>query len=92
MNDIGLPPSGPTPLLIDSSGTYGYTRHQGAKQRTKYFELWVAYVREAYRANKLQLLLITTETELADVLTKALPRGSLHKFRNIMMNINSQNQ
>ena len=91
MNDIGLPPSGPTPLLIDSSGTYGYTRHQGAKQRTKYFELWVAYVREAYRANKLQLLLITTETEIADVLTKALPRGSLHKFRNIMMNIsNSQ--
>ena len=90
MNDIGLTPTGPTPLLVDSSGTYGYTRHQGAKQRTKYFDLWVTYIRDAYRANKIELLLITTETELADVLTKALPRGSLHRFRNIMMNITDQ--
>ena len=87
LNEIGEPPDGPTPMFIDSAGTYGYTRHQGAKQRTKYFELWVTYIRKAYTMNSISLFLITTETEVADALTKALPRGSLSKFRNYMMNV-----
>ena len=85
MTDIGLPPSGPSPLLIDSSGTYGYTRHQGAKQRTKYFSLWVTFVRQAYRDDSISLHLITTQTEVADALTKPLARGELIRFRDIMM-------
>jgi len=85
MTDIGIEPAGPSPLLIDSSGTYGYTRHQGAKQRTKYFALWTTFVREAYRNLSISLHLITTGTEVADALTKALPRGELAKFRGIMM-------
>lgn len=87
MSELGIAVTGPTPFFIDSAGTYGYTRHQGAKQRTKYFDLWVAYVRKAHRMNTISLHLITTETEIADVLTKALPRGSLIRFRNFMMNI-----
>ena len=87
MTEIGLTPSGPTPLLIDSSGTYGYTRHQGAKQRTKYFELWTAYVRLAYREKKISLHLISTGTEVADALTKALAHGDLIPFRDYMMNL-----
>ena len=83
---IGLAPSHPTPLLLDSSGTYGYIRHQGAKQRTKYFDLWVAFVRDAYRLKARAPILVTTKTEVADALTKALPRGELHRFRNYMMN------
>ena len=86
MNDIGIPPQGPTPMFIDSSGTYGYARHQGAKQRTKYFELWITYIRKAFRMLAISLHLVTTDTEVADALTKALPRGSLIKFRNYMMN------
>ena len=87
MSEFGIAVTGPTPFFIDSAGTYGYTRHQGAKQRTKYFDLWLAYVRKAHRMNTISLHLITTETEIADVLTKALPRGSLIRFRNFMMNI-----
>ena len=86
MSEIGLAPTDPTPLLMDSSGTYGYTRHQSAKQRTKYFALWVTYVREAYRENAVALHLCTSKTEVADALTKALPRSELIKFRNIMLN------
>ena len=84
--EVGLKLLHPSPLLIDSSGTYGYIRHQGAKQRTKYFDLWIAYVRERYRLNSIALLLITTKTEVADAFTKALPRSELHRFRNYMMN------
>ena len=86
MKEIGLSPSGPTPLIIDSSAAYGYTRHQGAKQRTKYYDLWVAYVRSAFREKEIGLLLVSTETELADALTKALPRTQLIAFRDWMMN------
>ena len=64
----------------------GYARHQGAKQRTKYFELWITYIRKAFRMLAISLHLVTTDTEVADALTKALPRGSLIKFRNYMMN------
>ena len=84
--EIGLSPSGPTPLMIDSSAAYGYIRHQGAKQRTKYFELWVTYVRRAHRNNQVALHLISTQTEVADALTKALPRGELIRHRDYMLN------
>ena len=87
MNDNGIRLQGPTPLFIDSSGTFGYTRHQGAKQRTKYFELWVTYVRDAFRMKKIGLFLITSATEIADALTKALPRADVIRFRNYMMNL-----
>ena len=86
LTDIGLPAAGPTPLLIDSSGTYGYTRHQSAKQRTKYFELWVTFVREAHRNLEISLHLITTDTEVADALTKALAKGELARYRDYMLN------
>jgi hypothetical protein len=86
MREIGLAPTAPTPILIDSSGTYGYTRHQGAKQRTKYFDLWVAFIRNAYRNQSVSPHLVTTGTEVADALTKALPRSELIRFRDIMIN------
>ena len=87
LTEIGLAPSGPTPLMIDSSGTYGYTRHQGAKQRTKYFDLWVTFVRKAFQDNAIALLLVKTGSEVADALTKALPRIDVIRHRNTMMNL-----
>ena len=84
-SEIGLDLPGPTPLLIDSSGTHGYTVHQSAKQRTKYFDIWTASIREAYRMRHISIHLITTKTMVADALTKALPRGELIKYREIMM-------
>ena len=73
--------------MIDSSGTYGYTRHQGAKQRTKYFDLWVTFVRKAFQDNAIALLLVKTGSEVADALTKALPRIDVIRHRNTMMNL-----
>ena len=86
-DDTGIARTGPVPLLIDSNGTYGYTRRQSSKQRTKYFDLWIGFIRQASRLNKISLHLITTATEVADALTKALPKGELAKFRNYMMNV-----
>jgi hypothetical protein len=84
-SEIGLDLPGPTPLLIDSSGTHGYTVHQSAKQRTKYFDIWTASIREAYRMRHISIHLITTKTMVADALTKALPRGELIRYREVMM-------
>ena len=87
MNQIGIPPCGPTPLFMDSAGTYGYARHPSAKQRTKYFELWLTYIRHAHTNNAVSLHLVKSKTLCADSLTKALPRTELLQHRNFMMNI-----
>ena len=86
LSELGFPTPDSTPLFIDSSAGYGYIRHQGAKQRTKYFELWVTYVRDAHRSKAVSVHLITTTTEVADALTKPLGRGELRRFRSIMLN------
>jgi hypothetical protein len=85
MTDIGLAPTGPTPFFLDSSGTFGYVRHQSAKQRTKYFDLWVAFVRSAHRDLSIDLHLITTATMVADIFTKALARAETVRFRDFML-------
>ena len=81
-----MAPRKPIPFLIDSSATFGYVRHQSAKQRTKYFDLWVTFVRAAYRGLTIQPHLITTGTMVADIFTKALPKSETLKFRNFMLN------
>ena len=86
MMDIGIVQKGPIPLMTDSSGTYGYVRHQSAKQRTKYFDLWITFVRAAYRGLTIVLHLITTETMVADIFTKALPKTQFQRFRDFMLN------
>ena len=43
--DLGVNISGPVPVVIDNSGTFGDVQRTAPSQRTKHFERWVQYAR-----------------------------------------------
>ena len=45
---MGAKPAGPTPLLIDNEGMWFNVRNAGVSARTRHWELWQQFVREAY--------------------------------------------
>ena len=56
--------------------------------RTRYWELWMHFVREMYMKGMLSPHLVDTDEEFADILTKAMTKGAndYTKFRNYIMN------
>jgi hypothetical protein len=47
-------------------------------ERTKYIEVDCLFIREAILAKKISTPCISTEDQLADIFTKALPKKRLH--------------
>ena len=64
-------------------------RNEGVSARTRYWELWMHFVREMYMKLMLAPHLIGTAEERADIMTKAMTKGSndYFKFRDDIMNI-----
>ena len=64
-------------------------RRSASPSRTRYWELWMHFVREMYLKGMLSPHLVDTTEEIADVLTKAMSNGTniYYKFRNYIMNI-----
>ena len=82
-------PAGPTPLLIDSEAMWFNVRHDHVSAQTRHWEDWLMYVRACQKKLVLLAHKIHTDEEVADVLTKAIPKedAKYFKFRNVMMNI-----
>ena len=81
-------PSSPTPLIIDNEGMWFNIRNSCVSGRTRYWELWQHFCRECFEKLAMSIHLTDTETEVADILTKAMPKedGNYKIFRNFMLN------
>ena len=49
-------------------------RNAGVSARTCHWEMWQLFVRKAYMNKKLTIHKTPTQTEVADILTKPLPK------------------
>ena len=85
------PPNGPTPLIIDNEGMWFNVRNAGVSARTRHWEAWQQFVRDAYMNLKLSIHKTPTESELADGLTKPMPKetGLYRVIRDLLMNVKS---
>ena len=56
--------------------------------RTRYWKLWLHFVREMFLDKILGIFKVDTNEERADIFTKAMPKDSndFAKFRNYIMN------
>ena len=79
----------PVPLLTDNEGMWFNVRNASVSARTRHWELWQQFVRECYLRLLITIHLVSTAVEVADILTKALPKDDprFKKFRDILMNI-----
>ena len=64
-------------------------RNAGVSARTRHYESWQHFVRDAFERLILSVHLVDTNSMVADILTKALPKleSNYFKFKNIIMNI-----
>ena len=59
-------------------------KNQVTSQRTKHFALALHYVRECIERGVIRVEYISTHRQLADALTKALPKPQLLKLRQML--------
>jgi hypothetical protein len=72
--ELGIPYPGPTTLQVDNQGAINYSNNAINHGRTKHIDIQHHFVREKLVSNEIQLQYCATDDNLADILTKALPK------------------
>ncbi len=78
--DIGYPQNRPTLISEDNNGCISLTEQTGTHQRSKHIDVQYHYSRDAVETKKIEVQHISTEKQIADGFTKALPRVKFQKF------------
>ena len=78
LESLGHGVVGPTPMLLDSKSAIDLTRDPVAFKKTKHILRHAYWLRDVVSRNVLAPSHVSTENQLADVLTKALP-PALHR-------------
>ena len=80
------PVAGATPTLGDNKAMYTLVTQEGATTRTRYYERATLLIKRAVLMLLLAPYLISTQSMIADMFTKALDKGTYCKFRDVIMN------
>ena len=85
---LKAPISGPTALMIDNEGMFLNIKNDGVSQRTRYWELWLHFLRDLYARRIVVPIKVDTHEERADIMTKAMTKddSDFNKFRDDIMN------
>ena len=75
--------------MEDNQGCIGMAKAQGNHKRVKHLDLKLHFVRQAQDENIVTLKYVPTKDQLADALTKALPKQRFQDLRNKIMNVSS---
>jgi len=78
--DIDFPQPRPAQLSADNSGAISLTENTKNNARVKHIDIRHHYLRECVETGDLHVNYIPTTENIADLLTKALPRPAHHKF------------
>jgi transposase InsO family protein len=72
--ELGIPYFGPTILNVDNQGAIDYSYNAINHGRTKHIDIQHHFVREKLISNEIRIQYCATDDNLADLLTKALPK------------------
>jgi hypothetical protein len=75
----------PITLLEDNSAAIRLAQDPGASKRTKHIDVQFHYVREQVQAGHVRVTAVSTHSQHADVLTKALPANKHHFHAAVLM-------
>jgi hypothetical protein len=79
--DIGFKPTKPTALLEDNKAAILMTAKPIHHQRSKHIHVRFHFTREAVERGEIKIEYVNTSAQLADYLTKALPKDAFLKCR-----------
>jgi hypothetical protein len=81
LSDLDFPQKQPTTIYEDNTAAIALTENPVFHQRTKHIDIRYHFVRERVEMGDVKLVHITSEEQLADLLTKALSKPKVEKFR-----------
>jgi len=83
----------PTIIYVDNKSSMLLLETLKSSHKTKHINMRINFMREQIINRTIKLKFVPTEDQVADILTKALPRATFEKFRKILLNgFNNDNQ
>ncbi|KAL0425548.1 UNVERIFIED_CONTAM: Copia protein [Sesamum radiatum] len=81
LEDIGEKQQEPTTIYCDNKSAIAITKNPVQHSRTKHIDIKYHSLREATTRGEIELKYCSTEEQLADIFTKALPRNKFEELR-----------
>ena len=81
LSDLGIDTSAPTELREDNQGAIDLSKNPKHHGRTKHIDVSHHFTRERIAMNEIDVKYVPSNQNLADVMTKPLPRVPFEKFR-----------
>ena len=81
IQELRLPASHPPKIWCDNLGAVFISSNAAFRARTRHVEVDFHFVREQVSSNQLKVHSISSNDQLADILTKPLPTQSFHLIR-----------
>jgi hypothetical protein len=79
MDEIAMPQGRPINIFADNNGSISNTQNDKNHRRTKHIRVKYHFTKECVTAGDVEFTYIPSEENLADILTKALPREAVIK-------------
>jgi len=79
-DEVGLPIPRPLKIFADNSGSISNSLNDKNHWCTKHIDMWHYFTKEHTKLGDVIFQYTPTTENIADILTKALPRDTLHKF------------
>jgi hypothetical protein len=81
LGDLWCPQQGPTVLYIDNQAAIAMTETISINPRTKHIDIRWHYIRERFEEGDIVPIFIPTDEQLADIMTKIMPKTVLERLR-----------
>ena len=83
IQSLGFPSHAPTPIFSDNQGAIQLVKNPKYHKRTKHIEIKYYLIREKYENKQIDVFYINAKQQLADILTKPLPREAFQHLRSL---------
>jgi hypothetical protein len=85
LEEFGYPQVSATKIFEDNQGCIALARNPVLHKRTKHIEIRYHFIRERIESKQVQLEYVPTQKQLADIMTKALPKPQFETLRSMVM-------
>ena len=86
LKDMGYEQKLPTEIFIDNKSAKELSETLKSTHKTKHLNMRINFIREQINKNIIFLTFVSTENQVADILTKALSKEKFEKFSNLLLN------
>ncbi|KAI5312300.1 hypothetical protein L3X38_041473 [Prunus dulcis] len=84
LEDFGEEQVEGTPILCDNTSAIAMAKNPVHHQKTRHISRKFHFIREAIQAKEIELIYCKTEDQIADILTKALPKDRFVSLRSLL--------